>query len=707
MMNSTHKKDSALICLTMVAQLLDIPADAEQLRRAFAPGPQPMNKLELLRAAKGIGLKAALKKPDRGKIPLLPIPSIAILADGTFAVLGRSEGEKIVVFNPFNGQSSSVPLDDFQIMWSGEIILLTRRFSLKEAGRRFNLGWFIPAFFRYKRLFLEVIAASFFLQLFGLASPLFTQVIIDKVLVHKGVSTLNILGLGLLVVAFFEGWLSILRTYIFAHTTNKIDVLLGTRLFHHLVALPLRYFELRRVGDTVARVRELENIRQFFTGSALTVLLDTFFTVVFFGVMFYYSSALSVVVLLFLPVYAVLSLGVTPAYRRQIQERFEAGAESHSFLVETVTGIQTVKSLAVEGQFRKRWEEVLAHYVKVSFDSANLASIAGSAGQFIQRGSTLAILWYGAHLVMNGELSVGQLIAFQMLAGQVNTPVLRLVNLWQSFQQTRVSVERLGDILNAPAEQAFNPNRTSLPDMVGDVFLDKIEFRYRPEGANVLNQVSIHIPPGKRIGIVGRSGSGKSTLVKLVQRLYFPSGGRILIDGVDLAQVDPLWLRKQIGVVPQECFLFNGSIRENIAVTRPNASIQEVVEISKVAGAHEFIAALPEGYDTNVGERGTALSGGQKQRVAIARALLTNPRLLIFDEATSSLDTESESLIMKNMDRICQGRTVLIIAHRLSTVRTCDNILVLDEGRLVEQGAHEELINLRGLYYHLFTQQEG
>jgi len=698
-------QDSGILCLVMVANLLDVPADVEQIRQNFVMGSSPIDTVTLLRAAKQLGLKAALKRPGQEKLTVLPIPSIAVAKDGTYRVLGRSEGGRIVVFDPFQGQSINMLIEDFLELWSGEVILVTRRFSLKDAGRQFNLAWFIPVFLRYKRFFLEVIGASFFLQLFGLVSPLVMQVIIDKVLVHRGVSTLNVLAIGLLVTAVFEAWLNILRTYLFTHTTNKVDVILGSRLFHHLTNLPLRYFELRRVGDTVARVRELESIRQFITGSGLTLILDTFFAIVFIALMLYYSLALGIVALLALPVYIVVSVVVTPIYRRQIQERFEAGAENQAFLVETVTGIQTVKSLAIEPQFINRWERCLARYVKISFDSATLSSVAGVISQFTQRCSNLAILWYGAHLVMDNQITVGQLIAFQMLSGQVNAPVLRLVNMWQSFQQTQISVERLGDILNSPAEPAFNPNRTTLPIVYGYIILDHVDFRYRAEGANILTQLSVHIAPGTRVGIVGRSGSGKSTLIKLIQRLYIPTSGRIMLDGVDLSQVEPLWLRRQIGVVPQDSFLFNGSIRDNIAITRPSALIGEVIQAAQVAGAHDFIMNLPEGYDTNVGERGSALSGGQRQRIAIARALLNNPKILIFDEATSSLDAESERVIMKNMGRICQGRTVLIVAHRLSTVRDCDRILVLDEGRLVEQGTHDKLLEAKGIYFNLFSQQ--
>lgn len=702
----TQKLDTALLCLVTISKLLGIPADEEQLRRAYAIGNAGMDATNLLRAAKDLGLKSRLITSEPEKLAKLTLPAIAVLENGNYVVLLRYDENKVFLFDPYKDKPFAVPVDNFVEAWSGQLVLVTKRFSLKDAGKQFNIAWFIPVFLRYKRFFGEVILASFFLQLFALVSPLFTQVIIDKVLVHRGLSTLDILAVGLLIIALFEAWLGILRTYLFAHTTNKVDVILGTKLFHHITALPLRYFETRRVGDTVARVRELENIRQFMTGSALTVVLDTFFTVVFIAVMFFYSATLTVIALLALPAYILLSVIVTPMYRERLNEKFAAGAENQAYLVESVTGIQTVKSMSIEPNCNSKWEQLLARYVKTSFDTVNLSNTSGNISRFIQKVSVLAILWFGAHMVMASKLTVGQLIAFQMLSGQVSAPVLRLVNLWQSFQQTQLSIERLGDILNYPPEPAFNPNRTTLPAIRGEVILEGVTFRYRQDTSEVLRQVNLHLQPGMRVGIVGRSGSGKSTLTKLIQRLYVPESGRVMIDGVDLAQVEPAWLRRQIGVVLQESFLFSGSIRENIAIARPGASMDDVVKVAKIAGAHDFILEQSEGYDTNVGERGASLSGGQRQRIAIARALMTNPRLLIFDEATSALDYESEHIIQENLDQICEGRTVIIIAHRLSAVRNCHKIVVLDRGQVIEQGNHEKLLGEQGLYHSLYMKQE-
>lgn len=699
--------DSGLMCLVTAARLMGIPADYQQLKRAFLVDDAPANAVILLRAAKEIGLKAKQTDTILGKLPKLSLPVMALLNNGQYVVIVKADEQRVLVFDPYKERPLTLTHEAFAKAWTGTVILLARRFSLTNLEKEFNLSWFIPVVVKFKRFFGEVLIASFFLQSFGLITPLFTQVIIDKVLVHKGVTTLDILAVGLLVINAFEGILGVLRSYLFSHTTNRVDVILGAKLFHHLVGLPLQYFEIRRVGDTVARVRELENIRQFITGSTLTVVLDLFFAIVFIIAMFFYSVSLSFVTLAALPVFVTLSVIVTPLFKQRLNHKFACGSEVQSYLVESITGIHTVKSLAIEPQLNHKWEGILANYVKASFDTTILGNMASNTAQFIQKVATLAILWFGAHQVMDGKLTVGQLIAFQMLAGRVTDPVLRLANLWQDFQQVRLSIERLGDVLNCPREPVFNPNRTLLPQVKGQVSIENLAFRYRNDGPLALDGINLQIQPGTTVGIVGRSGSGKSTLTKLIQRLYIPERGRLLIDGIDLAQVEPAWLRRQIGVVLQENFLFNGSVRENIATVDPGAPMERIVQVAKLAGAHEFILELPEGYDTNVGERGTALSGGQRQRIAIARALLINPRILIFDEATSALDYQSERIIQDNLQQICQGRTVFIIAHRLSTVRNADLLVVVEKGRIIEQGSHQQLLTQKGAYYNLYMQQEG
>ncbi|EOL3784630.1 enterohemolysin T1SS ABC transporter permease/ATPase EhxB, partial [Escherichia coli] len=567
-----------------------------------------------------------------------------------------------------------------------------------------DFSWFIPSVVKYRRILLEVLTVSAFIQFLALITPLFFQVVMDKVLVHRGFSTLNIITIAFIIVILFEVILTGARTYIFSHTTSRIDVELGAKLFRHLLALPVSYFENRRVGETVARVRELEQIRNFLTGQALTSVLDLFFSVIFFCVMWYYSPQLTLVILLSLPCYVIWSLFISPLLRRRLDDKFLRNAENQAFLVETVTAINTIKSMAVSPQMIATWDKQLAGYVASSF-RVNLVAMTGQQGiQLIQKSVMVISLWMGAHLVISGEISIGQLIAFNMLAGQVIAPVIRLAHLWQDFQQVGISVERLGDVLNTPVEK--KSGRNILPEIQGDIEFKNVRFRYSSDGNVILNNINLYISKGDVIGIVGRSGSGKSTLTKLLQRFYIPETGQILIDGHDLSLADPEWLRRQIGVVLQENILLNRSIIDNITLASPAVSMEQAIEAARLAGAHDFIRELKEGYNTIVGEQGVGLSGGQRQRIAIARALVTNPRILIFDEATSALDYESENIIMKNMSRICKNRTVIIIAHRLSTVKNANRIIVMDNGFISEDGTHKELISKKdSLYAYLYQLQ--
>ena len=704
--NVTAPPDSGLLGLVILARFHNIPADPDHLAHEFREPGQAFGTRQILLAAKHLGLKAKCVRTDPGRLARTPLPALALTHDGHYWILARVDADKVLMQRP--GQNPQVlPIEDFAADWSGELILFASRASLAGELARFDFSWFIPAIVKYRRLLGEVLLVSFALQLFALVTPLFFQVVMDKVLVHRGLGTLDVIAVGLLVVMLFESVLSGLRSYVFAHTTSRIDVELGARLFRHLLHLPLAYFQARRVGDTVARVREPENIRQFLTGNAITLVLDLLFSVVFIGVMLLYSGWLTLIVIVSLPCYLLLSLAVTPLLRARLHEKFNRGAENQAFLVESINGIDTLKAMAVEPQMVRRWENQLAAYVAAGFRTATLGTVAHEGVSLIGKLVTVATLWLGARLVIDGELTVGQLIAFNMLAGRVATPVMRLAQLWTDFQQTGISVQRLGDILNSRGEVA-PAHRGTLPPLVGGIVLDQVGFRYRPDTAEILRGVDLRIAPGEVIGIVGRSGSGKSTLAKLIQRLYVPERGRVLIDGVDLALADTASLRRQIGVVLQENMLFNRTIRENIALVDPGVPIEAVIAVARLAGAHDFIVELPEAYDTLVGEHGATLSGGQRQRIAIARALLGNPRILIFDEATSALDYESERLIQNNMKAICQGRTVLIIAHRLSAVRDANRIVVIDRGQIVEQGPHEELLRRpAGHYARLYRLQQG
>lgn len=699
--------DTGLACLAMLARFHNVAVSPEQLAHEYLASGKQFAKAEILMAARKLTLKAKAISTSVERLEQTPLPAIACANDGSFFIIARVDQDKALIHDPRSRRPHSIERTALAERWDGELILLRSQASMTEDMARFDFTWFIPAIVKYRKLLGEVLLVSFVLQIFALLTPLFFQVVMDKVLVHHGLTTLDVIAIGLLGIMLFETLLSGLRSYVFAHTASRIDVELGARLFRHLVMLPLSYFQARRVGDSVARVRELENIRSFLTGNAITLLLDVLFSVVFIAVMLFYSGWLTLVVLVSLPLYVLVSVLITPLLRARLNDSFARGAENQAFLVETVNGIDTLKSLAVEPQITRKWDNQLAAYVSAGFKTQTLSTLANESVSLIGKLVTVATLWLGARLVIDGQLTVGQLIAFNMLAGRVAQPIMRLAQLWTNFQQTGVSVQRLGDILNTRTEMA-QATRSAMPTLQGNIEFDQVQFRYRPDGSQVLRGVSLRIQAGTVIGIVGRSGSGKSTLTRLLQRLFVPESGRVLVDGMDLALADVASLRRQIGVVLQDNMLFNRSIRENIALTDPGAPLEAVMRAAQLAGAHEFILELPEGYDTLVGEHGASLSGGQRQRVAIARALIGNPRILIFDEATSALDYESERIIQRNMQAICKGRTVIIIAHRLSAVRDANRIVVMERGQIVEQGSHSELLAREdGHYAHLHRLQQG
>jgi subfamily B ATP-binding cassette protein HlyB/CyaB len=736
MQSSSAKPDSAdsgILSLVMLARFHQVAADPKQIAHQFSVQSEGLSPESLVRAARYLKLKAKMVKANVRQLVDISLPAIVYSKQNEGAGSGSgaeagSETEPVDYFvlagcrtkasetegtEPelqFLIQRPGQPPETlnqtaFEALWSGELILVTRRSVLPGMSGKFDISWFVPAILKYKKILIQVVVASFFIQLFALITPLFFQVVIDKVLVHQGLTTLDVLCFGLVVISMFDVLLNGLRTYVFSHTTNRVDVTLGARLFQHLMHLPIAFFHSRQVGNTVARVRELDTIREFITSSALTLVIDLLFTVIFFSVMYFYSPTLTYIVLGSIPLYVGLSIYITPILRARLNEKFKRGAENQAFLVESISGAETLKSMAVEPQMQRKWEEQLAGFVSASFKANNLGNIANQTASLVNKVVTVLILWVGATLVIAGDMSVGQLIAFNMIASRVSAPILKLVQLWQDFQQAGISIERLGDILNTPAEPGHNPNRTTLPNIKGQVSFDHVSFRYQPDRPEVLKDLSLNVRAGEVVGIVGRSGSGKSTLTKLIQRLYVPESGRVLVDGVDLSQVDASWLRRQIGVVLQENVLFNRSVKENIALSDPSLPMEAVIQAATLAGAHDFILELPEGYDTVVGEQGASLSGGQKQRIAIARALITKPRILIFDEATSALDYESERIIQDNMRHICKDRTVFIIAHRLSTVRMADRIIVVEQGRIVESGNHDELIEQNGYYAKLHSHQ--
>ena len=701
-----NQRDQFVKAILIHSQLSEAPIEESVLRDKLAEVAPETWHLELLRILKEFAFKAKwlCYDPQEKSIEELSLPFIARV-NGSFVVVMKHSDKQVLFFSIERKRPLVLLMEEFRQQWDGYAFFMTPKLKLDKLPKRFNLQWFLPVFWKFRRFFYEVLAASCLLQIFTLITPLFTQVIIDKVLVHKGLSTLDVLMTGLIIIAIFQMVLGYLRTYIFTVLTNKVDVVLGARLYNHIVSLPLRYFESRRVGETVARVKELETIRSFISGSSLVLIIDTAFCFIFIIAMFWYSPLLCLVAIALIPFMVLLNLIATPIYRKRIQTKFEANAESQSFLVESVTGASTVKALALEQRFSRRWEDLLGHYVKTSFDVNNVANVANSIGGFLQHLSTLLILWVGAHLVMAGKLSVGQLGAFQMLAGQVSGPVLRLVGVWQQFQQTRVSIDRIGDIMNLPKESEGRGEMS--PIRRGEIFFEKVSFRYSPDEPQVAKNINIKLAPGVMVGIVGPSGSGKSTLVKLLQRMYDPEEGRIFVDNIDISKYNPAAYRRQIGTVLQENYLFCGTVRENIAIARPGATMAEIEQAARMSGAHDFIVQMKAGYDTVIGERGDSLSGGQRQKIAISRAMLVNPRILIFDEATSALDALSEKEVLDAIQKVRKNRTVLMIAHRLAAVQKADVILVMNKGMIVEYGNHEQLMKRNGMYAAMYREQEG
>jgi ATP-binding cassette, subfamily B, bacterial HlyB/CyaB len=702
--------DGGLRALCSVGAFFRIAADPHVLARDLALGGRTAEPDDLVRAAKLIGLRARIVERVSAK-RLASIPTPALIRDkaGLFLVYLGSKTEGLFrVVDIGTRTMRDLALTDLHAEIEPFAILIGRRFA--GAGtdpEAFTLRWFLPSLVRYKVPISNVLLASLFVQLFALVTPLFFQVIIDKVLTYRSESTLQVLTIGLVAIGIFDVTLQYLRIYALAHTSNRIDVELGSRLFHHLMRLPLTFFESRATGQIVARMRELETIRAFLTGQGLFSAIDLVFTVIFIGVLLLYSARLTLIVLVSIPAYVLIAMLIRPALRRRIKEKFRRNADAQQFLVETVVGATTVKAAAVEPVMQALWEEKLAAYVRTSFDATKLAALGQNGIQFVSRVSTAGVLFFGASLVIDGELTVGALIAFNMIASQAVQPILRLSQLWQDFQQIQVSVEQLGDILNRPQER-YQDGHAPMPRPKGAITIRDVTFRYRVGSPEVLKNISLDIAAGEVIGIVGPSGSGKSTVAKLLQKFYELDQGSIVLDGTDFRQVNTGWLRTNIGVVLQENTLFNRTVHDNIAFADPGTPRPRVMQAAGLAGAAEFISRLPHGYDTMLEERGANLSGGQRQRLAIARALVTNPPILIFDEATSALDYESERVIQANMRAIARNRTVIVIAHRLATVRHCNRIVVMDDGRIVDLGTHDELLaRPQGLYARLWSLQSA
>lgn len=699
---------SALACFQMLARHLRMPFRRDVIDRVLSEQLGRGGELSLLfcgAVTELMGLKTQHATVPASAVSRLQAPAL-IPWKGSFAVLYAASSHEIVLGVPEQGILKFKP-EDMAAQWTnpGEILLLQTTKSTPQ--EKFGIQWFLPILSKHRRVLLEVLLASFFVQLFTLANPLMIQVIIDRVITQNSTDTLQVLGIFLVVIAVFEGLLTYLRTSLFVDTTNRIDLTLGSEIIDHLLRLPLRYFERRPVGELSSRVNELENIRQFLTGTALTVVLDAIFSVIYIVVMAIYSWKLTLVSLATVPIFVAITLIAAPIVRRLLRIKAEHNARTQSYLVEALSGIQTVKAQNIELKARWQWQERYSRYVSAGFKTVQASTAASAASDFLNKLSALLVLWVGAYLVLKGDLSLGQLIAFRIISGYVTGPLLRLAQIWQNFQETALSLERLSDILDSPQEESeAERNNILMPVIQGKVNYENISFRFKDSGPLQLMNVNLEIPAGTFVGIVGQSGSGKSTLTKLLARLYEPASGRILVDDYDVNKVELYSLRRQIGIVPQDSLLFEGTIQENIALTRPEASSETIVEAAQIACAHDFIMEMPQAYNSAVGERGSSLSGGQRQRIAIARTILQNPRFLVLDEATSALDYDTERQVCLNLKAYFKGRTVFFITHRLSTIQTADLIVVMDKGAIVEQGTHTELMAMRGRYYCLYQQQD-
>lgn len=706
--------DSAIACFQMLAQHLKMPFRRDVIQRILAEQMKRTGSLSLQlggAVSELMGLQAQLIEVPANKVSQLHAPALLRLSD-RFVILFEIAPKEIVVGVPERGIVRYKPHQFLERFLEAEpetaVQVLLLQPTKNTPQQKFGLNWFLPSLRKYRGVLLVVFCASFFVQLFALANPLMIQIIIDRVIVQNSIDTLHVLGIFLVLIAIVEAILTALRTYLFVDTTNRIDLTLGSEIIDHLLRLPLRYFEKRPVGELASRINELENIRSFLTGTALTVVLDAVFSVVYIVVMVIYSWVLTLVSLATIPLFIGLTLIVSPIVRRQLREKAERNAETQSHLVEALSGIQTVKAQNIELQSRWKWQEQYARYVSAGFQTVITSTAAGSTSNFLNKLSALLVLWVGAWLVLQGDLTLGQLIAFRIISGYVTSPLLRLAQIWQNFQETALSLERLSDIIDTPQEaDELDRQNIPLPPVRGKVKYEDVSFRFGASGPMQLLNIQLELVPGMFVGIAGQSGSGKSTLTKLLPRLYEPNAGRILVDDYDISKVELYSLRHQIGIVPQDSLLFKGTVQENIALTHPDATFAEIEAAARVACAHDFVMELPSGYTTNVGERGSALSGGQRQRIAIARTVLHNPHLLILDEATSALDYETERQVCANLQEAFKGRTVLFITHRLTTIRNADLIVMMDKGSIAEQGTHQELMALRGRYYCLFQQQDA
>ena len=698
--------DCGAACLAMIARYWSKPLPINLLRTKARVGRSGASLKGLARAAESVGFQARPVRASLGRIANQTNPWIAHWQGNHYVVVYKVSRRHVIVADPAEGRRC-LSRKAFEDGWTGYALLLDPTERLRETKvQQASLGRYFQALLPYRGLIGQIIVVSILIQVFSLVSPLFTQIILDRVVVQKSASTLNAFAIGLLLFSFWGLLMSSVRRYLLSSLSNRLDLTLISGFIKHALSLPIAFFESRRVGDIITRVQENQKIQRFLIGQVVLAWLNLVTGLVYLGLMLYYNTKLTLIILGLIPPIVIITLGSTPFLRRMSREVFKEAAEQNSTLVEMINGISTIKSVGAEQEVRWRWEDILTKFKNVVFKGQKLGIWLQSINGGVNTIGSTFLLWIGATMVIQDQLTIGQFVAFNMMKGYVISPVLALANLWDELQEVFISIERLNDVFESQPEEMPNQHRLTLPVLKGEIEFEGVTFRYDEDGdRNTLENLSFRVPPGQTVAIVGRSGSGKTTLIKLLEGLYTPQQGRVLVDGHDIRHVSPPSLRSQLGVVPQEVFLFSGTISENITLYRPEHQLEQVIEASKLAEAHAFVQAMTLGYNTPVGEKGSSLSGGQRQRIAIARALLGNPRVLILDEATSSLDTESERRFQRNLAQISRERTTFIIAHRLSTVRNADQILVLDRGVLVEQGTHDELMAQKGLYFTLAQQQ--
>ncbi|EPK6161516.1 peptidase domain-containing ABC transporter [Providencia stuartii] len=646
-----------------------------------------------------LNIKCKYKNQTNKNISKIDSPSIIYDNDNVAYLLANFNHEQVLIQRFGNHPPELWSMDKFIQMWSGKWL------QVKTKQSQFDITWFKTEFLKYKYIIASVLLFSFILQILALVTPIIIQVIMDKVLVHNSMMTLDLLIFGLIIAAILEVTLKRLREYVYNHTVNRIDMTLGLKLVNHLLHLPLSFFKTRQIGAIVTRVKELETIREFLTGSFFTLCVDVLFLFVFLYVMSLLSSTLMLVFLCSIPFYLLVAWWLTPKIEAAAHKQFANIAINTSFLTESINGIETAKSLSIEPNFTRRWDQQTSDMSHTTFAAGQINSRSEHIVMVIEKLTSAVILWIGASEVLALQLTIGQFIAFHMMVNHASQPLVKLVKLWGDYIRTKVAIEKLAQIINLPTEQTKQADNNNT--LKGHIHLRNISFRYQPDMPYILDNFNLSIQAGETLGIVGTSGSGKSTLARLLLRLYTPEKGTILLDGTPLSSMNIHSLRRQIGIVLQENFLFNQTVFDNIAQTYPNASMDEVIHAAKMAGAHDFILKLPMGYDTILSEGGASLSGGQRQRIAIARTLLADPKIIIFDEATSALDDESQAIIQKNMQLIAQGRTVITIAHRLSTIRHHQRIIVMQQGKIVEQGSHQQLLEQGQFYQHLWALQQS